>query len=352
MPLDYSSRAHLFNRRARYAATVTPLLHQRYPELAATLPHLSLQSGRTPVRKLSLDTAGAPVWLKDDSVFGDGGWGGNKVRKLEWLVPDAVRQRRRTLVTVGGLGTNWGLAAALYGREHGLETVLALVDQPIDEHVRHQLERLRASGARLYFTHTKKRTMLCAPLILARHFSGVRPPYPLPAGGSSPVGALGYVEAALEIAAQVRAGELPEPTHIVTAVGSGGTAAGLSLGLRLTGLSTRVVGVIVNDTLRLDERSLTRLARRAADLLRRRGARLPENLFATGNLDIVTEWLGPGYGRSTPEATAALALSSEREHLTLEPVYTAKAMAALLDLNAHGHFGNGPVLYLNTNGPR
>ncbi|NNH70673.1 pyridoxal-phosphate dependent enzyme [Nocardia uniformis] len=332
---------------------MTPLLHQLYPELAHTLPHLSLNTGATPVRRLaSIDTTGAELWVKDDSGFGDGGWGGNKVRKLEWLLPDALRQGRRTIVTVGGLGTNWGLAAALYGRAQGLETVLALVDQPMDEHVREQLERLRASGAELHFTHTKVRTILRAPLILARHFSGMRPPYLLPAGGSSPVGTLGYVEAALEIAAQVRGGEMPEPAYIVTAVGSGGTVAGLSLGLRLAGLSTRVIGVIVNDTLRLDESTLTRLADRAADVLRRRGARLPENLSAGGNLDTVTDWLGPGYGETTPEASAALRLSAEYESLDLEPVYTAKAMAALLDLNAHGRFDGGPVLFLNTNGPR
>ncbi|MEV6772450.1 pyridoxal-phosphate dependent enzyme [Nocardia sp. NPDC051030] len=332
---------------------MTPHLHELHPELAGTLPHLALGTSPTPVRPMTaLDTAGVDIWLKDDGAFGDGGWGGNKVRKLEWLLPDALRQGRTTIVTVGGLGTNWGLATALYGREQGLKTVLALIDQPVDEHVSQQLKRLRDSGAELHFTRTKARTILRAPFILARNFSGRRPPYFLPAGGSSPVGALGYVEAALELAAQVRAGDLPEPTHIVTAVGSGGTVAGLSLGLRLAGLPTRVVGVVVNETLRLDEPTLSRLAGRTARLLRDRGARLPETLSPTGNLEMVTDYLGPGYGHPTPEATTAQTLSSNLEHLTLEPVYTAKAMAALLDMNAQGRFGTGPVLFLNTNGPR
>ncbi|MFD7844394.1 1-aminocyclopropane-1-carboxylate deaminase/D-cysteine desulfhydrase [Nocardia sp. NPDC059764] len=333
-----------------------PHLYRLHPELEATLPHLALGTSPTPVRRLdALDTAckgGAEIWLKDDSVFGDGGWGGNKVRKLEWLLPDALRQRRTTIVTVGGLGTNWGLATALYGREHGLKTVLALIDQPEDDHVRAQLKRLRDSGAELHFTHSKARTILSAPYLLARHFTGFRPPYFLPAGGSSAVGAIGYVEAALELAEQVQAGELPEPSHIVIPVGSGGTAAGLSLGLRLAGLQTHVVGVVVNDTLRLDEPTLTGLAVRCAKLLRSRGARIPENISPAGNLDIVTEYLGPGYGYPMPEAATAQALSADREHMTLEPVYTAKAMAALLDMNAHGRFGDGPVVYLNTNGPR
>ncbi|AYF76277.1 pyridoxal-phosphate dependent enzyme [Nocardia yunnanensis] len=332
---------------------MTPHLHQRYPELARTLPHLRLGTSPTPVRRLAaLDTVGADIWLKNDSAFGDGGWGGNKVRKLEWLLPDALRRRRTTIVTVGGLGTNWGLATARYGREHGVKTVLALTDQPEDDHVRAQLARLRDSGAELHFTHTKARTIAMAPWLLARGFQGLRPPYFLTAGGSSAVGALGYVEAALELAAQVRAGELPEPSHIVVPVGSGGTAAGLSLGLRLAGLSTRVVGVIVNDTLKLDHATLSKLAGRSERLLRKRGARLPETLSPTGNLEIVTEYLGPGYGYPMPEAATAQALSADREQMTLEPVYTAKAMAALLDMNAHGRFGAGPVVYLNTNGPR
>ncbi|MBF6239282.1 1-aminocyclopropane-1-carboxylate deaminase/D-cysteine desulfhydrase [Nocardia otitidiscaviarum] len=331
---------------------MTPLLHRLHPELSQTLPHLALGTRPTPVRRLTALGAGADLWVKDDSAFGDGGWGGNKVRKLEWLLPDALRRGRRTIVTVGGLGTNWGLATALYGREHGLKTVLALVDQPVDDHVRRQLERLRASGAELHLTHTRARTVLAAPLLLARHFSGMRPPYPLPAGGSSPVGALGYVEAALELADQVRSGELPEPTHLVTPVGSGGTVAGLALGLRLAGLSTRVVGVVVNDTLRLDHRTLTRLTHRTARLLRRRGARLPETLTPTGNLEVVTDWLGTGYGHPTSAGEAARRRAAGDEHLELEPVYTAKALAALLDLDARGHFDGGPVVYLNTNGPR
>ena len=82
-----------------------------------------------------MEASGAEVWLKDEGPFGDGGWGGNKVRKLEWLLAEAQRKGRGTILTVGGLGTNWGLATALYGREHGIKTALALVDQPVDDFI-------------------------------------------------------------------------------------------------------------------------------------------------------------------------------------------------------------------------
>jgi len=322
-------------------------LHELFPELKDSLPSIRLGEVPTPLRCLKgLSPGPADVWLKDESVFGDGGWGGNKVRKLEWLIPEAKRRGRTTLLTVGGLGTNWGLACALYGREHGLKTVLALIDQPVDEHVEAQLERLEASGAEIHFTHSKARTIATVPWLMVRHR-----PYFLPAGGSSAVGTLGAVEIALELAAQVERGEIQEPSHVVTAVGSGGTAAGLLLGFRLAGLKTKVVGVVVNDTLRLDSRALTGLAKKTERLLRKRGAVLPDHGVDVEKLMVVDSQLGPGYGHPTESADRARSLASEAEGLELDPVYTAKAMAGLLELN-DGRLGDGPVVFIDTNGPR
>ncbi len=323
-----------------------PRLHQRFPPLVESLPHLELSKRPTPVREL----AGLGIWVKEDGAFGAGGWGGNKVRKLEWLIPDARRRGRRSILTFGGLGTNWGLATALYAREHGIETALALVDQPVDDHVTAQLARLEASGARIYRTRTKARTVAMLPWLLARNARGGRPPYLLPAGGSSPVGALGYVEAALEIAAQVEDGALPEPAHVVAPVGTGGTVAGLALGLQLAGLRTRVVGVVVNDQLRLDPPVVARLARRTAKLLERRGARLGQLQLEPGMLDLTRDQIGAGYGHPTEAARRAAALAAE-ERLALDPVYAAKAVAGLLTLRAEGRLG-GPVLFVHTDGPR
>ncbi len=329
---------------------MTSYLHERFPELRDTLRRVQLGDGPTPVRPLSHLTAiGPSLWIKDDGRYGNGGWGGNKVRKLEWLLPEAKRLRRRTILTFGGLGTNWGLATALYARDFGLRTALALIDQPVDEHVEAQLNRLRACGADIYLTHTKFRTVAALPYLYVRH----RRPYVLPAGGSSPVGVLGYVEAALEIAAQVAAGTLPPPAAVVAAVGSGGTVAGLHLGLAVAGITTtRVIGVVVNDTLRLDHRSITSLAHRAARLLQRRGARMPDTPLPAQRLVLLRDWLGRGYGYPTVEGTRAHRLAHDAEQLDLEPVYTAKAVAALLQLQSSGRLPDGPALYLHTNGPR
>ncbi len=326
------------------------LLHDRFPGL--DLGHVPLGSGPTPVSRLADDlSGGGEVWLKDEGRFGDGPWGGNKVRKLEWILPEAQRRGVRTLFTVGGIGTHWGLAAALYGREHGLRTMLGLVDQPVDDHVRDQLARLERSGAELHRYRNPTRLRLAAPGLIARAaLRDRRLPWYLPAGGSNPFGALAYVETALELAEQVHAGALPEPAVLVTAVGSGGTAAGLALGLRLAGLSTRVFGVVVNDAFALDAPVIARLANRTADLLRERGAELDLAPVEPADLTMREDWLGSTYGDPTPASQQAV-VDAAAAGLTLEPVYTGKALAAIRDEVRNAAMAQ-PILMLHTHGPR
>lgn len=329
----------------------TPHLHHRLPELVESLPHVRLGTVPTPVRALDGLGTRNRIWLKDDGAFGSGGWGGNKVRKLEWILPDVRARKRKRILTVGGLGTNWGLATALYAKQFGIETALALIDQPVDDHVRAQLARLQQSGATLYFTRNKARTVAAAPYLMLRNVRGGRLPYYLPPGGSSPLGALGYVEMGLELAAQVAAGEIPEPAHIVTPVGSGGTVAGLLLGLRLAGLRSGVVAVVVNDTLPLGAREIRDLAARAELLLRRRGAKFGEIDLGAAELTVTREYLGPGYGYATAEGRAAQRVGAEFG-VRLDPVYTAKAFAGLLEIEAQTRGDDRPILMLDTFGPR
>ncbi len=325
-------------------------LHELFPGL--DLGHVALGSSPTSVRRLDADLVeGAEVWVKAENEFGDGAWGGNKVRKLEWIIPEANRRGAKTLFTVGGIGTHWGLAAALYGREHGLRTMLGLVDQPVDDHVREQLARLGRSGAELHRYRSPRRLKLAAPGLIARSaLRDRRLPWYLPAGGSNAFGALAYVETALEIAAQVKAGQLPEPATVVTAVGSGGTAAGLALGLRVAGLDTRVFGVVVNDSFPLDAQVIARLANQTADLLRSRGATLDVAPVLPADVTMRDDWLGTTYGDPTPASMTAVT-DAAAHGLTLEPVYTGKAIAAMRDLAGTDQLAE-PVLWLNTHGPR
>ena len=329
-------------------------LRRRWPDLA--LGRIVLGTAPTPVRPMETVTVGRDVrlWAKREDAYGDGAWGGNKVRKLEWILAEAQRRGVRTLLTVGGIGTNWGLVCATYGAEHGFRTVLGLLDQPEDDRVREHLERLERSDAVIHRFSDKRALRRALPGLMLRYaFGGVsgrtspRFPWYLPVGGSNAFGTLGYVETAFEIAEQVRTGTLPEPASLVVPVGSGGTIAGLALGLRIAGLKTRILGVVVNDAVPLDAPVLVQLANATGRLLRQRGATEVPTL-TPHDLDVRYDWLGRTYGDPTPEALEAVAAAAE-VGLVLEPVYTGKALAAIASL---GTSLPGPVLWLDTYGPR
>jgi D-cysteine desulfhydrase len=320
--------------------------------LEIDLDRVPLGSGPTPVRELTelgSSRGEAPIWIKDDGAYS--ALGGNKARKLEWLLADARRRGKRTILTGGAFGTNHGLATAVFARRLGMRTVLVLAPQPETDHVRAQLERLRASGAEIHVAPDFWSSFLLAGWLAAvRSGPGLKLPYLVPPGGSSPLGCVGYVRAALELSEQVEAGELPEPSHIVVALGSGGTAAGLLAGLRVSGLRSRLLCVLVSDVIRMEARSVVRLARRTLRYLKEHGADVVTAPL-TGALKVEPRWIGRGYGYATPESERARRLLAERERVTLDPVYTGKTMACLLGLNASGALGPGPILYWHTYSP-
>jgi D-cysteine desulfhydrase len=269
-------------------------------------------------------------------------YGGNKARKLEWLLGRARAGGRTRVVTFGALGTNHGLATALYAARAGLACDLVLVDQPVDERVRRRLLQFVAAGARIHYGGSVWGAALRTVGLLARHPRA----FPIWIGGSSPVGVLGFVDAGLELARQVQAGELPEPERIYVAVGTGGSAAGLALALGIAGLRSRVVGVLVTDrgTLEPSPRRIERLARRTAALLVRAGAALEPGRIALC-MELDADHRGTGYGHPTPGATEAVRRAGEEAGLRLETTYTGKTLAALL---ARESGRSEPILFWNT----
>jgi len=331
-------------------------LYTRYPQLTASLPRLALSQGPSPVAELArlgARVGGKAVWIKNDGLCGTP-YGGNKPRMLEFVLADVLAKGANTILTFGGLGTNHGLATTLYGRDQGLRTVLLLVDQPVNDYVRRQLCWFQQLGAILHYTGTARRTMLLVlPLLLRyahwrRKLPYLKLPYFLWPGGSTPMGTVGYLNAAFELAEQVTAKELPEPETIVVALGSGGTAAGLALGLHLTGLKSRLLAIRISDRLPLTPKTVARLANGTARLIRRRGAPLPSTKIEPAAITVLSDWLGEGYGYPTLEGKRAQALLQESEGLALELTYTAKTMAALLALLEDGRLGQGPTLYWHT----
>jgi len=322
-----------------------------YPSLADRLVRFPLVQRPTRVRQLTRmgEVLGlTDLWMKDDS--GGPPVGGNKARKLEFLVADALSRRCRTLVTVGYLGTNHGLATTLAAREAGLDTVLVLVDEVATDHVRDTLLRCAALGAALHYAPGEVASAAVCARSLTSSWLRRGAPYWVPPGGSSPLGTLGYLEAGLELAWQVGQGHLPEPRTIYVPLGSAGTSAGIALGVSLAGLRSEVRAIRVVSPRMATTARTKRIAQRSWRLLHKIDPAVerrspPLNLEAVGGLE------GPGYGTETPEALEAMALASEHEDLTLEVTYTGRALAGVVRDAREGRL-DGPVLFWNTFHPR
>lgn len=329
------------------SGTVLPLF-ERYPVLARSLPRVVLSDGPGPVSRLGgiSRRTGHEVWMKNDGLYGRV-YGGNKPRKLEFVLPRALATGARTIMTTGPLGTHHGLATALYGRELGLKVALLLTYQRPNDHIVRQLCRMQRAGAALHYTRSGPTTAVLAPYLALKYAARDRGrrPYLLPPGGSTPLGALGYVSAAFELAAQVKAGEVPEPDSIVIPVGTGGTAAGLALGLSLAGLRTGIVGVAITRAPTTWALTVRRLAMETASLMRRHG--VSDLVDRLADVTVHGRWLGGGYGLATRESDEALQLMEAEEGVRLEPTYTAKTVAGLIDLCAKGDVP-GTVLYWHT----
>jgi D-cysteine desulfhydrase len=350
-----------------------PLLFARYPALEGRLAWLPLATDTpTPVepfdafaRHLSArgglpvaaagGTAplapGAPLpsrlyVLRDDRTSPL--YGGNKVRKLEWILGRARRRGKRAVLTAGAWGSHHAFATALFAREAGMRATLILYPQPRTPHVDEVLAASRATGARLYrlpsIALVGAATIAACVACLA---SGEGLPTAVAPGGSDAFGTLGYVEAGLEIAEAVARGELPPPDFVYAAAGTCGTVAGLSLGLGIAGLtSARVVGVRVVPAFVASVGRTRGLVEAAAALI---APAVPDAVRRAVPVEILGGELGAGYGHAT--AAAEVCRDAARDAgLETETTYTAKALAGLARHAADASRREKVHLYVHTLG--
>lgn len=334
-------------RLAALREGATTHLFETFPETATLVPWRPLGRHDTPVEELpALDGAGdVRIFLKRDDATSPL-YGGNKVRKLEHILAEAELLGRRTLVTVGGSGTNHGLATALHGRRLGFTVQLALFPQPDTPHVRENAAAFAAAGAVVHASRFEAGAFYRAARLHREAALAGEQPYFIMVGGSSRLGAAGYVNAALELAAQVRSGVLPEPDRIFIALGSCGSAAGLLAGLRLAGLRSRVSAVRVANPLLANGAAVRYMAGDLMRWLRTAGPGVPKVAVEHGQLEVVTNQLGRGYGHAT--AAGQDAESWLRGRVRLEPAYTAKAAAACLEYCRRRARPGETVLYWHT----
>jgi D-cysteine desulfhydrase family pyridoxal phosphate-dependent enzyme len=323
-------------------------------ELQARLdahPRLVLGETPTPLQELPRlsDELGAPLFVKRDDLLGPA-LGGNKTRKLEYLMADARKQGASKVATFGGLQSNHARLTAAAARLCGMEAHL-LYFEPRPEHLRGNLLLNELLGARMHFLPFASRRprprSLPALVRLVRLVARLRvgPHYYIPVGGHTWLGALGYVRAALEVDEQARSLGIGG-AQLVVAAGSGGTLAGLIAGLRLCGSGLRPLGIDVGRLWKAFPADVARLAREVSERLGE-----PCEFEAAAIPLIEDRYVGGAYGRPSEAGGAALERLARTEGVLLDPVYTAKAFAGLLDLVAAGRLGRAePVIFLHTGG--
>ena len=277
--------------------------------------------------------------------------GGNKARKLEFLIADAASERATVILTTGAAQSNHARMTAAAARTAGLDIVLVLTadDDPV---VQGNLLLDRLFGATIHFVPPPADPLLAtsdvedakvAEVVADLQARGERP-YVIPVGGSSGVGVLGYVFGTGEIVAQLR--EMGErPTRLYYASGSRGTQAGLTLGAKVHEAPYALHGVAVSGGESWKRERAIRIANEAAALV--------GTAIRVRDDDLMTDQrqIGAGYGIPTDECLAAITMVAEREGILLDPVYTAKAMAGLIaDVRARDVDPGDTIVFLHTGG--
>lgn len=313
----------------------------RFPRVR--LAHLPTPLELAPRLSEALDVE---VWIKRDDATGLAG-GGNKTRKLEFLLGAALQAEADTLVTQGATQSNHVRQTAAAAAAHGLDCEIILEDRTgftsddYRENGNVLLDRLFGASIR---TVPGGSDMNAELEITAEHVRarGGRP-YVIPGGGSNPIGALGYVDCAREIAVQADELDL-KIDRIVTATGSAGTHAGLVAGLAVMGADIPVLGIGVRAPRPKQEENVLKLARETAALLGRPDAVTADMVVAD------CDYVGEGYGFIDQGVIDALTLAARTEGVLLDPVYSAKAMKGLIALAKAGRFEGERLVFLHTGG--
>lgn len=308
-------------------------------------PRLELIGAPTPLEYLPRlsDHLGREIFIKRDDVT-PMAMGGNKLRKLEFLAADALREGADTLITAGAIQSNHVRQTAAVAAKLGLHCV-ALLENPIGT----RAENYLTNGNRLLLDLFNVQVEMCdaldnpdqqlSELATRLEAQGFRP-YSVPVGGSNALGALGYVESALEIAQQCEGAV--NISSVVVASGSAGTHAGLAVGLEQLMPEAELIGVTVSRKVADQLPKVVTLQQAIAQSL---------ELTASAQITLWDDYFAPGYGTPNEAGQEAVKLLAQLEGILLDPVYTGKAMAGLIDGISQNRFrDDGPILFVHTGG--
>ncbi len=330
-------------------------LFKTYPNLKGKVPFISLGDFPSPIykcRKLSR-LFHHKIYFKRDDLTGkkdEAGYrnySGNKLRKLQHVLAQAIDEKKDVVVTQGSAGSNHAVATSVCTKGLGLKCLLMLKPQPASNRVQHNLLMDTIFGSELrYFPDAQNRQVAIEELLK-------RNPnyYFIPTGASNALGCIGFVNAIFELKEQIDDYLVKEPDYIYVAVGSGGTTAGLLLGIQLLNLKTKVVAVTVEPEIVDDEILLLvkKLFHDTNQLLHFFDPNFPLVEFPDEKLIINKNFCGSIYGEATKEGLTAIKLVKLKEKIILDETYTGKAMAALInDLQNKRIDQDEIVLFWNT----
>lgn len=310
-------------------------LFDRFPALR-TLPRARL--GRFPSPITSAELLAPGLWFKREDLNAEP-LGGNKVRALELLL-GPVRSGD-VVVTVGAAGSTHALATAIYARQLGARALCFRWRQEMNDTARRVADRMTQEIGSSHIDRTVLGAYMHA---FAARWRGARW---IPAGGSSSLGVLGQVNAALELTSQVDAGAVPHPDRVVVPLGTGGTVAGLALGFAIAGFRTEVIATRVVPRIVANARHVKRLILRTARLIERvTRAEVPP--AGAQSVRIVHEYYGGAYGRATAAGSDVARRCFEQTGIPIDPTYGAKALAAAVTLAEQG--GGTTLFWLSFDG--
>jgi len=310
-----------------------------------SFPRFKLMALPTPVEEAGVlsKELGINLFIKRDDVI-ELALGGNKVRKLEFLVGDALAKGCDTLITRGAFHSNHARLTAAAARKAGLDAYLILAPPGTPE-LQGNVLLNALLGAKVVLAKDKEEAIKLMDELASKLREEGRRPYVIPGGGASPIGVLGYAAATLEILQQLSERGV-KPDYVVLATGSGGTQAGLVLGLKLLGAEdVKVVGISIGPSTREAQEKIAGLVSSCAELLKVDVRVEPEEII------VIDKYLGGGYGAINKDVVEVMKYVARREALILDPVYTAKAMQGLIDLARKGYFKKGSnVVFIHTGG--
>lgn len=315
-----------------------------YPSLSDRLRKVQLADLPTPVATLKFTTSRGKreVLVKQDNLS-SAYYGGNKIRKLEYILQRARERKMRRVATFGAVGSNHALATSIMARQSGFECTCFLGPQKRTANIPRTLNMHRNIGTELVpFGNTVDR------LATLRRYLHGRRCWVIPMGGSSWLGAVGFVNAGLEIANQIESGDVAMPHRIYVANGTMGSCAGLALGLALARLPIELHAIRVVDHIVASPAAFERLTQKTAMMLRRLDKSIPADLALRTRVCWRDEFLAGGYAATDEITERAVSTGRESLGLAIEPTYTGKAMAALLHDITLPNYAGELYLFWNT----